>query len=212
MFIECSIDNIKYRKNDDNTVSIVGYTPFLNNKVNLNSKINVNGNKYSVTSIEYNAFTKSHIESVVIPDSIVKIGEWAFSECKSLEEIKIPDSVTSIETGAFALCESLNEIILPNSIKKICGFTFNGCTSLKGIAIPDQIQTIEQFAFINCSSLKGMIIPSGIREIQPAAFINFNKQMTFLVYEKRVKELLINSGVNPKNIINIGIEVVIGNN
>lgn len=208
---ECSIDDIKYRKNDDNTVSIIGYTPCLNNKVNLNSKINVNGNKYNVTAIDYNAFTKSNIESVVIPDSIITIGEWAFSECKNLEEIKIPNSVTSIGTGAFTLCESLNEIILPNNLKKICSFTFNECTSLKGIAMPEEIQTIEQFAFINCSSLKGIKIPSGIREIQPEAFINFDKQMIFLVEDKNVQELLINSGVDPKNIINIGITVIVTN-
>ena len=40
--------------------------------------------------------------AVVIPDSVTTIGEWAFSNCKSLTSVTIPDSVTVIKSSAFA--------------------------------------------------------------------------------------------------------------
>ncbi len=44
---------------------------------------------------------------VTIPEGVVAIGEDAFYWCKSLESIVIPDSVTSIEDYAFSNCNSL---------------------------------------------------------------------------------------------------------
>ena len=42
--------------------------------------------------------------NVVIPDSVTRIGGWAFSGCTGLTSIVIPDSVTSIGDWAFSGC------------------------------------------------------------------------------------------------------------
>lgn len=39
-----------------------------------------------------------------IPNSVTRIGEWAFSGCSCLTSIEIPNSVTSIGDGVFADC------------------------------------------------------------------------------------------------------------
>ena len=36
------------------------------------------------------------VESVVIPDGVISIGERAFEDCPMLNEVVIPNSVTSI--------------------------------------------------------------------------------------------------------------------
>ena len=41
-------------------------------------------------------------EEVVLPESVKKIGDYAFSEIAALKEINLPDSITEIGTEAFA--------------------------------------------------------------------------------------------------------------
>ena len=58
----------------------------------------------------------SVITKVILPNSIVTIGSYAFQHCTSLTSINIPSSVTSIGTYAFLNCPSLESINIPNSM------------------------------------------------------------------------------------------------
>lgn len=53
------------------------------------------------------------MKSVVIPDSVTEIGDFAFANCSGLTSIKISDSVISIGKAAFFNCDSLTSIIIP---------------------------------------------------------------------------------------------------
>ena len=44
---------------------------------------------------------------LTIPDGIIEINKYAFTECKSLTSITIPDSVTIIGNRAFEGCSQL---------------------------------------------------------------------------------------------------------
>ena len=48
--------------------------------------------------------------SYTIPDSVTKIGSYAFQDCNSLTSVTIPDSVTSIGNYAFFKCTSLTSV------------------------------------------------------------------------------------------------------
>ena len=50
------------------------------------------------------SFRNQKIESYIIPDSVTKIGDYAFFRCSSLSDIVIPNSVTDIGDFAFAFC------------------------------------------------------------------------------------------------------------
>jgi hypothetical protein len=80
--------------------------------------INVVGNNSVYKSVEGVLYDKKMTSIIrfpmkhknvafVIPNSVTKIGLWAFDGCSSLESIVIPDSVTEIGGGAFSECESL---------------------------------------------------------------------------------------------------------
>ena len=93
----------------------------------------------------------------VIPDSVISIGGFAFSECNSLTSIIIPDSVTSIGYSTCSECKSLTNINIPDSVTSIGDFAFSGCDSLTSINIPNGVTNIGQGAFKNCGSLSPQV-------------------------------------------------------
>ena len=50
------------------------------------------------------------METLTIPDSVTKIGYYAFAYCLNLRKVNLPDSVSSLGERAFEGCESLKEI------------------------------------------------------------------------------------------------------
>ena len=93
----------------------------------------------------------------VIPDSVISIGGFAFSECNSLTSIIIPDSVTSIGYSTFSECKSLTNINIPDSVTSIGDFAFSILDSLTSINIPNGVTNIGQGAFKNCGSLSPQV-------------------------------------------------------
>ena len=67
--------------------------------------------------------------SFIIPDGVTRIGNGAFSGCRSLTGITIPDSVTSIGEDAFFGCESLTGITIPDSVTSIGEDAFWDCNT-----------------------------------------------------------------------------------
>ncbi len=64
--------------------------------------------------------------------SITVIGKEAFLR-SNIEKIKVPESVTVIEDFAFENCSDLNEVTLPASLSKIGDKAFYKCEALKNI-------------------------------------------------------------------------------
>ena len=109
------------------------------------------------------------LTSIVIPDSVTSIGNWAFSECNSLKNITIPNGVTEIGVRAFSGCSSLTSVVIPDSVTSIGDSAFYGCNSLHAITIPDSVITIENNAF-NHSRVRSAIIGKNVKYIGTSAF------------------------------------------
>ena len=112
------------------------------------------------------------LTSLVIPNSVTNIGDYAFSGCRSLTDIVIPDSVTRIGDGAFRGCKSLTDIVIPNSVTSIGDNAFEYCFSLSNLVIPDGVTSIEDNAFKGCYSLSSVVIPDSVSCIGFGAFEN----------------------------------------
>ena len=67
------------------------------------------------------------VTNLVVPDSVTKIGNFAFSGCSSLTKVTIPDSVTEIGICAFSNCSNLSSVTIPSSVKEIGDGAFYGC-------------------------------------------------------------------------------------
>ncbi len=85
------------------------------------------------------------VESIVIPDSVTKIGSSAFQYCSSLTSVTIPDSVTSIGSKAFYYCSKMASITIPNSVTSIGKDAFSSCSDLASI---NYLGTIESWCSI----------------------------------------------------------------
>ena len=92
---------------------------------------------YPVTKISKDAFYGlERLQSVTIPESLIKIYDFAFSHCESLTTINIPNSVKYIGKGAFSFTK-ISETTIPSSVISIGGFPFEGCLNLKKIHVQD---------------------------------------------------------------------------
>ena len=71
---------------------------------------------YPVTAIgNYALIECLYITSVVIPETVISIGEGCFGYSIALECVEIPENVISIGVEAFAYCMSLEKLIIKNS-------------------------------------------------------------------------------------------------
>ena len=140
----------------------------------------------TVTQILSRAFQYSYIKTITIPDTVTRIGEYAFNDSASLTSITIPASVTSIGWSAFSGCpietatipalaanrinNSQLKTVTITSGERINERAFSGCASLTSITIPDSVTSIGRGAFSGCTGLTSITIPDSVTSIGENAF------------------------------------------
>ena len=77
-------------------------------------------------------------QSTTIPNSVTRIGGWAFAGCSSLTSVTLPNSVTSIGDYAFSGCSSIADIYCYATTPPVCydNDTFYGISKLCNIHVP----------------------------------------------------------------------------
>ncbi len=119
--------------------------------------------------VECEDYDAPEMETLTIPDSVEKIGGYAFAYCLNLKDVNMADSVVSIGDRAFEGCESLKRIRLSAGLTEIEECTFFFCESLKTILIPEKVRHIRNNAFDSCS-LGNIKLPEGLVSIGSEAF------------------------------------------
>lgn len=128
----------------------------------------------TVTKIGKNAFKESGLTQITLPESLTTIEASAFYKTK-LETITIPKNVTKIPEDCFYQCENLIRAMFPNTLTTIDARAFRGCSNLTNIDIPTSLETIGVGAFGDCKNLKltnQFRFPDSMKEIGEAAFEN----------------------------------------
>ncbi|GEM_PF-1792501 len=114
----------------------------------------------------------NNLSEIIIPDTVIKIGDYAFKNCVNLVKIGIPDSVTSIGYEAFYGCTSLASVDISDSVTSIGYGAFKNCTSLTSVEIPDSVTSIGNDAFRDCTSLASVDISDSVTSIGSGVFSN----------------------------------------
>ena len=169
---EVSAEGFVYTIIDD-TVEITGYEGG-ETQVAIPSYIN----ELPVTSIApYAFFGQTQLTKVVLPDTLITIGDFAFADCTGLTGgLIFPDSITTIGNNAYYRCSALyGTVKLPASLITIGDEVFDGCgatgnTGLHGpLEIPANVVSIGNYAFHDCS-FESLTLPEGLKSIGEGAF------------------------------------------
>ena len=135
-------------------------------------------------------FCCGSLSSLVIPDSVTRIGNGAFNGCYYLKKLEIPDGVTRLGEGVFEGCSSLGSLVIPDSVTSIEDRVFNDCHSLKSLVIPDGVTSIGEDAFASCESLKSLVIPASVVNIKGDPFYCWTGKLRclspYFIYEDNV--------------------------
>ncbi len=123
-----------------------------------------------ITEIADNAFYNTGLTSVVIPDSVLRIGRSVFLNCPNLSSVSIPNSVISIGAFAFDSTEWLETQRNKNPLVTVNNIIIDGKNAKGDIIIPDGIKCIGNGAFAYSSDLVSIVIPKSVIKIEEGAF------------------------------------------
>lgn len=115
----------------------------------------------AITNYAFNANLgkRNILKNVLIPDSVIAIGQSAFAIC-CIEQLKLPASLRYIGSYAFRLNE-IKSIAFPKNIQKIGSYAFVRCEQLERIEFNGLPKSIGSEVFSGCTALKEIVIPQG---------------------------------------------------
>ena len=119
-----------------------------------------------VEIIKNYAFQNSEIESVIMPDSLKNIQQYAFKDCYRLHHVEFGHGITEIGKSSqanmqFCGCKNLKVIEIPAQIKKIYRQTFS-FLNLDELVLHEGLEDINSFAF-SCCHIKELSLPASLK-------------------------------------------------
>lgn len=127
-----------------------------------------------------NAFFQSKIKSVKLPDSMKKIGAYAFYQCKNLKSVDFGNGIKEIgkaqandnDEYVFSECQNLKHVVFSEQIETI-GLNAFDRSGIESLILPKNIKYIAFMAFAGCA-IKNLYIPSADVFIGVDAFCDTN--------------------------------------
>lgn len=109
-----------------------------------------NGEVYTLTEIGDHSFSGAgnrgiFLKSVSIPNTVERIGIWAFCLQEELTTINIPESVKIVDDYAFANCYSLSFVNIANGLKQLGHAVFRYDGKIQELVLPNSLETINGF-------------------------------------------------------------------
>lgn len=176
------IDNVRYYFSGANAV----VSKYLGGSgvCTIPEKITYNGLNYTVTAIGPTAFYQTQVTEVKLPETILKIGELAFNECKSLVKINLPSSLTQVDERAFCWCTSLTHLIVPESVNFVNNsgaypnYFFYACNTLRTLIY------LGQKPPTNWTATSNTYVPNLKAYSKPSANINNPKIIEMITFDQ----------------------------
>lgn len=110
---------------------------------------------------------------------VVGISSSAFADCDMLTSLILPESVTSIGDYAFDSCSKLTKIEMPG-VKTIGHWAFRYCTSLENVNFPEGLESIGNYCFDHNLTMTEIDLPSTVTNLGGFVFEG-NPQITKVI-------------------------------
>ena len=125
----------------------------------------------SLQTIGAYAFYEAGLSQIILPDSVISVGDYAFYGCETVTELRLSQSIeeigsyafsgtaigevfvygnnTVIGAGAFEDCASLVSVTLETGVSEVGNFAF-GFTGITSITLPETVTTLDGNPFAGC--------------------------------------------------------------
>lgn len=159
---------------------------------------------YEYQGFGYDKDAVQNIMSIVLPKTLESIAEDAFSDCELLEKVSLPDGL--LEIGSYAFSNTnLSEVIIPSSVKKMAGNAFSGCKKLKSLVLLDNTREVNLYGMNSLTSLtlsstvtnvsletpllKELILPNNVTDV----YLNACNSLSSLSFPNGIKTIQLSN-------------------
>ena len=156
----------------------------------------------TIREITADAFSHVKLAKIIIPDSVVQIGERAFFDTAYLKEVSISSKVYDIGSETFAYCYNLKKVKILEGVQEIGILAFAGCRSLTKIVLPATIKYMSHDAFHYCDNLKELYVPTVIYDVCKSFCEKNYPNITAIPYEGSIDDMLLDDSDNITEITN----------
>lgn len=186
------------------------------------AELNIDISKTGLTALPKDAFANKDqdvgtgyhanniLRSVVLPEGLVSIGDYAFHFCNNLTRIDLPASLRSIGNSAFDSSQyqgaGLEELTIPDGVTYV-GDSFLSRTNITRLTIPASLTSFTaggEFCYIR--KLQSLIFKGNVTEVGYMTFA-YSEALTSIDLSKceqvptvRSSDLLFDGIDNPENI------------
>ncbi len=152
---------------EDLHLTAIGNFAFSNYTYILKTEDEFNFDESAATKIWY--IGEDTITTVVIPEGVETIGDYAFAGLTNLTTVILPSTLEQIDQGAFYGCEKLTSVKGLENVKFINQSAFEGC-ALSGTLELDSAVCVADRAFANNTNLENVILADVTRSVGGYAF------------------------------------------
>ncbi len=144
--------------------------------------VTYNSKSYKVTRIgSYSFDLCANVISVIVPNSILSIGEEAFDSRKMVSIDVASDNPNYASINGVLFDKNISTLVrypsgkkgaysIPNTVSVIGEYAFEDCKDLTSIIIPNSVTSIGVRAFHRCHGLTSITIPQSVTSIENQAF------------------------------------------
>lgn len=128
----------------------------------------------SLKTIGDYAFAETAVKSVVLPNGVSTLGNYAFNKCASLATVSLGNSLTAIGDYAFSDCKKLESVTFGSALETIGERAF-ASAKISSLVLSATVRTIGDWAFYN-NPLTAITFNDGLQSIGSRAFYGVSVQ------------------------------------